>query len=251
MEPTYTVDDSGDTLLTLCDPNRPFEAVEEDDLWNNHLTQYDDVNVYKSRLLEQKREHHLREASINHPPPKNPGKEVSWRVSLKKLRSASMTFQVLAAETRKENKLFQQGYKYTIRVEGWNARALHKLILRIHGEDAGLYELQSEPKLCAQLAVIVDEYQCHNLFQLRFPVVIGRYPYNENLLFRLFSSWVFRDEGSFKESSKAIIMQTRGRMHTLGMPIPESIISKYLSHLHVTTLIVPDCQCRRQCLIAN
>ncbi|PTB39500.1 hypothetical protein M441DRAFT_460491 [Trichoderma asperellum CBS 433.97] len=238
MEPTYTVDGNGDTLLILYDPNRPFEAVDDDDLWDNHLPLYDDFNVYKSRLLDDKREHHLREASVNHPPPKNPGKEVSWRVSLRKLKSASMTFQILAAENRKEDELFEQGYKYTIRAEGWSAQALHKLILRSHGEDAGLYELQSNPKLCAQLAVVVDEYQCHNLFQLRFPVVTGRYPYNENLLFWLFSSWVFRDEANFRESSKAIIIQTRGRMHTLGMPIPESLISKYLSNLYVTKLSV-------------
>jgi hypothetical protein len=108
------------------------------------------------------------------------------------------------------------------------------LILRIHGQDISLKELQANPKLCAQLAVIVDYYQCHHLFDIRFPVVPGRFPYNENLLFSLYSSWVFRDEENFKVFSKAIITKARGRMHTLGMPIPESIIGEYLlTKLHV------------------
>jgi hypothetical protein len=235
MTATYTIDDNGDTLLILRDPNRPFEAVDQEDLWYHHLQLYDDVNNYKSHLLDNKRDYHFREQSINYPPLQNPDKEVAWRVSSEKLKSASVYFRNLAAKDWENGKMSEQVYKYTITVKGWNERALHKLMLRIHGEYACLRELQGDLRLCAQLAVLVDAYQCHILFQLRFPVVRGRYPYSENLLFSFYSSWVFRDKANFKLFSKAIIMQTRGRMHTLGMPIPESVISKYMCPPNKTT----------------
>lgn len=232
MNPTYTIVDNGDTLFILCDPDRPFEEVDHEDLWFNHLEQYDDITTDKSHLRNNVKEYRyrLQETRVNIPSParKNLGRQVSWRVSSEKLKSASVYFRDLATQDWNEGQTSEQGYKYTITVEGWSETALHKLILRIHGQEISLNELQANPKLCAQLAVIVDKYQCHDLFELSFPVVSGRYPYNENLLFSLFSSWVFRDEENFRVFSKAIIMQARGRMHTLGMPIREPIISKFL-----------------------
>lgn len=238
MEPTYTIEGNGDTLFILCDPDRPFEEVDHEDLWFNHLQQYDDITNDKSNLRNNVKDYRyrLQETRVNILPSarKNMGRQVSWRVSSEKLKSASVYFRDLAARDWNEGNMSDQGYKYTITVEGWSEGALHKLILRIHGQDAGLDELQANPKLCAQLAVIVDAYQCHDMFDLRFPVVPGRYPYNENLLFSLFSSWVFRDEENFRVFSKAIIIQARGRMHTLGMPIREPIISEFfLSKLPV------------------
>jgi hypothetical protein len=231
MEPTYTIDRNGDTLFVLCDPDRPFEEVDHDDLWFNHLQQYDDITTDKSHLRDNVKDYRyrLQESRVNILPSarKNMGRQVSWRVSSDKLKNASVYFRDLAAQDW--NKGSEQGYKYTITVEGWSEATLHKLISRIHGQDAALNELQANPKLCAQLAIIVDAYQCYDLFELSFPVVPGRYPYNENLLFSLYSSWVFRDEENFRVFSKAIIMQARGRMHTLGMPIREPIISEFLS----------------------
>ncbi|KAK1241413.1 hypothetical protein MKX08_001387 [Trichoderma sp. CBMAI-0020] len=229
MDATYTIDANGDTLFVLCDPDRPFEEVDHEDLWFNHLEQYNDITNDKSHLRDNVKDYRyrLQETRVNILPSarKNMGRQVSWRVASEKLKNASVYFRDLAAQDWNEANMSGQGYKYTITVEGWSERALHKLILGIHGQDARLDELQANPKLCAQLAVIVDAYHCHDLFELSFPVVPGRYPYNENLLFSLFSSWVFRDEENFRVFSKAIIMQARGRMHTLGMPIREPIIN--------------------------
>lgn len=235
MEPTHTIDGNGDTLFVLYNPDRPFEVVDHQDLWFNHLEQYDDITTDKSHLRNNVKDHRyrLQETIVKILPSarKNLGRQVSWRVSSEKLKSASAYFRDLAAQNWNEKTMSEQGYRYTITVEGWSEAALHKLILRIHGQNANLYELQANPKLCAQLAVIVDSYHCYDLFELSFPVVPGRYPYNENLLFSLFSSWVFRDEENFRVFSKAIIMQARGRIHTLGMPIREPIISEsFLSH---------------------
>lgn len=231
MEP-YKIDGNGDTLLILCDPDRPFEQVDHEDLWFNHLEQYNDITTDKSRLRDNVKDYRcrLQETRLNFPSTssKNTNRKVSWRVSSEKLKSASAHFRNLATQDWNEGEMPKQGYKYTITVEGWNAKALGKLLLRIHGQNASLHELQANPQLCAQLAVIVHTYQCHELFRLNFPAVPGRYPYNENLLCSLFSSWVFRDEENFRIFSKAIIRQARGRIHTLGMPIPESIISKFL-----------------------
>lgn len=235
MEPTHTIDGNGDTLFVLYDPDRPFEEVDHEDLWFNHLEQYDDITTDKSLLRSNAKDYRyrLQETRVNILPSarKNLSRQVSWRVSSEKLKSASVYFRDLAAQDWNESTISEQGYKYTITIEGWSEAALHKLILRIHSQDISLNELQVNPKLCAQLAVIVDNYQCHDLFELSFPIVSGRYPYNENLLFSLFSSWVFRDEENFRVFSKAIIMQARGRMHTLGMPIREPIISEYLSEI--------------------
>ncbi|KAL6904332.1 hypothetical protein GGI43DRAFT_432880 [Trichoderma evansii] len=223
MTTTFIIDNKGDTLLILRYPNRPFKKADQDDLWDNHLELHDDdTNIYKSHLLDKKGE--FRDTGVSYPASKNPRKDVSWRVSSQKLKNASVYFRDLAAEDWKESNISEQGYKYTITVEGWSSRVLHKLILAMHGEHFHLDGVKSEPKLGAQLAVIIDAYQCHNLVRLRFPPVPGRYPYNENLLFSFFSSWVFGDEECFEIFSKSIIIQTRGRMHTLGMPVPESII---------------------------
>lgn len=247
MEPTYTVDGNGDTLLILCDPNQPFETVDHDDLWFNHLQQYDDIVDDKSHLRDNIKDYRyrLRETRVNclPPAPKNAGKKVSWRVSSEKLKSASVYFRDLATKDWNEDNMSEQGYRYTIVVQGWNEGALNNVMLRIHDKDAILNELQSNPKLCAQLAVIVEAYQCHNLFHLSFPPVPGRYPYNENLLSSLFSSWVFRNDQNnenFKVFSKAIVMQARGRMHTLGMPIPEPIISESIFFFCKITYMCPQ-----------
>ncbi|KAL7925183.1 hypothetical protein ACQKWADRAFT_319179 [Trichoderma austrokoningii] len=229
MEPTYTVDGDGDTLLILCDPDRPFEQVDHDDLWYNHLEQYNDITNDQSRLRDNVKDYHyrLQETRHNHESSERKylGRQVSWRVSSDKLKSASAHFRDLAAQDWNEGDMSEQGYRYTITVEGWNEGALDRLLLVVHGQDACLHDLQDNLELCAQLAVIVHAYQFHSVFRVTFPAVPGRYPYNENLLFSLFSSWVFRDEDSFKVFSKAIIMQARGRIHTLGMPIPEHVIN--------------------------
>ncbi|PON22274.1 hypothetical protein TGAM01_v208757 [Trichoderma gamsii] len=249
MEPTYTIEGNGDTIFILCDPDRPFEEVDHEDLWFNHLQQYDDITTDKSHLRDNVKDYRyrLQETRVNILPSarKNMGRQVSWRVSSEKLKNASVYFRDLATQDWNEGS--EQGYKYTITVEGWNEAALHKLILRIHGQDAALNELQVNPKLCAQLAVIVDAYQCYDLFELSFPAVPGRYPYNENLLFSLFSSWVFRDEENFRVFSKAIITQARGRMHTLGMPIREPIIICMLE----LTRVLDAIEKRRQFYIAE
>lgn len=242
MDEARKIDSKGDTLLILRDPNRPFKEVDRDDLWDNHLQMYDDFNIHKSYLLDNKKEYDSQDARVGHPSPKNTDKDVRWQVSSKRLKSASAYFRNLPAEDWNEGKMSEKNYKHTITVQGWSTRALHQLLLRIHGNNEGLCELQADPELCGQLAVIVDAYQCHNLFQLRFPVLLGRFPYNENLLYSFFSSWVFGDENNFKEFSLAIILQVRGRMHTLDMPIPESIIGKYPPNENTCT----DCHCRRQ-----
>lgn len=60
MEPTYTIEVNGDTLFILCDPDRPFEEVDHEDLWFNHLQQYDDITNDKSNLRNNVKDYRYR-----------------------------------------------------------------------------------------------------------------------------------------------------------------------------------------------
>jgi hypothetical protein len=128
MEPNYTIDGNGDTLLILSDPDRPFEEVNHEDLWFNHLQQYDDITDDKSHLRDNVKDYRYRlgETRVNISPPtsKSTNKQVSWKVSSDKLMSASVYFRDLTTQDWNEGKMSEQGYRYTVTVQGWSEAAL-------------------------------------------------------------------------------------------------------------------------------
>ncbi|KAK5997829.1 hypothetical protein PT974_00192 [Cladobotryum mycophilum] len=213
----YAFDPNGDTLLTLRNSDKAFAVESPLKRWPKALPKYwtKDIEENEGQLGESPKTTHY------HCP------ETQLRLSSKHLSLASSYFHKLTTNDWRETKA-ENGYSFTVSAEGWDNEALRIVMCIIHGQTTELPRVVSLEKL-AKIAVIVDYYKCHgavdffaktwicNLYD--FPTSYGR-----NLLLRLLISWVFSEADTFQRLTEIIIRESRGPIHSLGLPIPEDVI---------------------------
>ncbi|KAK1249243.1 hypothetical protein MKX07_002759 [Trichoderma sp. CBMAI-0711] len=196
----YKIDEDGDTVLILQKANQPIEPRETDYPWDDALPQY---------LTEEARRN---EAELS-----------SSKLALASPKCRQMTPSNLP-ETRSN-----VAYKYILLAESWDEKALELVMSIIHGHTADIPERISLDTL-AKVAVVVAHYECSEVLKPYADKWIAKldepFPtsYGRNLVLRLFVSWVFADEFDFKELTRVVVRESRGPMHSLGLPLPERII---------------------------
>ncbi|KAL6873035.1 hypothetical protein J3F83DRAFT_760072 [Trichoderma novae-zelandiae] len=201
MEPfKYKIDQDGDTILILRKPNQPIAARDHDAPWDDALPQY---------LTEDAR--------------RNESELSSSRLALASPKCRQMTPSNLP-ETRSSI-----AYKYILLAQSWDEKALGLVMNIIHGRTADVADKISLDML-AKVAVVVAHYECSEALKPYANRWISKlsepFPtsYSRNLVLRLFISWVFADEFDFKELTRVVVRESRGPMHSLGLPLPERII---------------------------
>lgn len=222
----YTIAEDGDTILVVENVNRAIGAQRDDPVWENALP---DVLVDEPQLDEFKVRGHASEDA-------NGQREIWMLLSSKKLAPVSPICRQMEPNNQPEIRPFKFTYKYLFVARHWDEKALEMVMNVIHGKTTNIPEKISLEKL-ANISVIVDHFQCHQTVKpfadkwiagLKEP-----YPtcYGGNLVLRLYISWVFLDSFDFAAFTKIVIRESRGPMHTLGLPIPKSVISKFPDYM--------------------
>jgi hypothetical protein len=219
----YKIDEDGDTVLILQKANQPIAARETDHPWDDALPQYltEEARRNEAEVTARAARHHAN----NH-------REVWMQLSSSKLALASPKCRQMTPSNLPETRS-NVAYKYILLAESWDEKALELVMSIIHGHTADVPERISLDTL-AKVAVVVAHYQCSELLKPYADKWIAKldepFPtsYGRNLVLRLFVSWVFADEFDFKELTRVVVRESRGPMHSLGLPLPERIISKSL-----------------------
>ncbi|UKZ81841.1 hypothetical protein TrVFT333_009617 [Trichoderma virens FT-333] len=139
-------------------------------------------------------------------------------------------------------------YSYVVTAEEWDQKALLILMNIIHGQTTKVPRTISLEML-TKMSVLVDYYKCHEAVEFFAKTWISNLAepvpssYGRNLLLRLCVSWVFSEADTFRSLTKTVIYQSRGHIHSLGLPIPgdvidalemrrQNLVSEVISGLH-------------------
>ncbi|UKZ85115.1 uncharacterized protein TrAFT101_000989 [Trichoderma asperellum] len=222
MQPTILeVDPEGDTLFILRNPDAPFAVESSFTLWPRALPQY-----WMPHMKEN--ETSLWLSAIAATPATNNTPEIHMRLSSKHLTLASVYFQKLASSGWIETKV-ASGYSYTVTAKDWDADSLIILMNIIHGQTQKVPN-KIDLEMLAKIAVLVDYYKCHKAVRFFADAWISRLrqplpsSYSRDLLLRLLVSYIFSEHRVFTALTKTIIYESRGPIHTLGLPIPEDMV---------------------------
>ncbi|KAL7921916.1 hypothetical protein ACQKWADRAFT_293877 [Trichoderma austrokoningii] len=224
MESTiHKVDPNGDTLLILKNPNAPFAAGDET-VWPNVLPKY---RTEKMRRNERE----LIDLAQVEQPEGDGSREVYFQLSSKHLAFVSEYFRGLMANNWKEANS-SRDFAYSVTAEDWDEAALLMVMNIIHSRPEEIPQ-KIGPEMVAKVAVIVDYYQCSSAFGFyaktwmkNFDKDTSSDTYGRALLLKLFISCVFSNEIDFWKSTRIIIQESRGPIHTLGLPFPQDIVGE-------------------------
>lgn len=123
--------------------------------------------------------------------------------------------------------------------EDWDEAALLMVMNIIHCQTAEIpYQVGSE--MVAKVALIVDYYQCRKAVSFYIPIwiknsndnIVSVLTYGRSLLLRFFITYVFSNAGEFETLTEIIIRESRGPIHSLGLPFPQDLIGK-LQYLYL------------------
>ncbi len=189
---------SGDTILTLENPNSPFAPWEGD----------------------------------NRPLTSTPPSPVTFRLSSHHLTQASPVFKAALTGAWKEGSTAAGGC-YEINVEDWDAEAMRVVLSLIHCRTKGIPRIVTLEML-TKVAVLVDYYQLHEAVHFYASLWIDTLrhslptAYGRDLILWICVSWVFKDASIFKAVTKLAVEQSPGKVATLQLPIPERVISRFV-----------------------
>ncbi|KAL7783679.1 hypothetical protein V8C43DRAFT_318283 [Trichoderma afarasin] len=179
------VDPDGDTLLILRSPDAPF-------------------------AIQQNKE------------------ELRLRLSSTHLTFASAYFKAMMSNDWRET-ISEEGYSFVVTAEEWDKKALLILMNIIHDQTTKIPRIMGIEML-AKMAVLVDYYKCHEAVEFYAKTWINNLIeplptcYGRTFLLRLCISWVFSESEVFRELTRAALYQSRGPIHSLGLPIPGDVI---------------------------
>lgn len=224
---THKVDPNGDTLLTLRNPNAPFGGDAA--VWDNALTEH------RPDKLKRNERELQRLAQAKQATPDGP-QEVQFQLSSEHLRRTSGYFQRLMANNWKEASS-SRGFAYSVTAEDWDEAALLMVMKIIHGQTSEVSQV-TDTEMVAKIAVIVDYYQCRKVvdtyaktwMQNLNAKELTSCGYGRKLLLRLFVSHYFSNDNDYNRCTQIIIRESRGPIHSLGLPFPQNIVGElYLS----------------------
>lgn len=220
---THKVDPNGDTLLTLRNPNAPFGGDAA--VWANALTEH-----RPEKLRRNERELKLL-AQAKQSTPNSP-QEIQFQLSSKHLTRESGYFQGLMANNWKEASA-SRDFVYSVTAEDWGEAALLMVMKIIHSQTSEIPQV-IDSEMVAKIAVIVDYYQCRKVVdsyaktwvQNMNSKELNSCGYGRKLLLRLFVSHYFSSDVDFNRCTQIVIRESRGPIHSLGLPFPQNIIGE-------------------------
>lgn len=234
------VDPDGDTLLILHNPDAPFAVIDSAAFWHLLPTRIPPTKMAELQLRSSER-------SLREPQIQQNKEELRLRLSSTHLTFASAYFKAMMTNDWKETRP-EDGYSFVVTTEEWDQEALLILMNIIHGQTTKIPRIISIEML-AKMAVLVDYYKCHEAVEFYAKTWINNLIeplptfYGRNFLLRLCISWVFSESEVFRELTRAALYQSRGPIHSLGLPIPgdvidaletkrQNFVSEVISELH-------------------
>ncbi|KAI3319831.1 hypothetical protein HD806DRAFT_508074 [Xylariaceae sp. AK1471] len=161
--------------------------------------------------------------------------EIQLQVSSAHLKLASRHFQKVFDSKFKKSQRDSDGLLH-VDASGWDTEALLIVLRVIHGQHRKLPKTM-DLELLAKIAVIVDSYDCHEIFDAFAELWLQRlksrfillHKLDRELLLLLFVSWVFGWTNEFKLATRIVLHQSKGPLRTLDLPIPEKITNALAS----------------------
>ncbi|KAI0904608.1 hypothetical protein F4823DRAFT_614482 [Ustulina deusta] len=179
----------------------------------------------------------------------SPIPSVRLQVSSAHLRLVSSYFKKALDGPFKESHSTTDGLRH-IDADDWDTEAFLIVMRIIHGQNR-LVSRSLDLEMLAKVAAIVDYYQCHEMLepfaeiwhlQRKEALIPGTV--SRDLILLLFVSWVLRWSEEFKAVTRIAQTQSKGPLSTMGLPIPERIISvidqQRQETLHNISLVLDD-----------
>ncbi|ORY59945.1 uncharacterized protein BCR38DRAFT_328295, partial [Pseudomassariella vexata] len=154
--------------------------------------------------------------------------ETRMRLSSRHLMLASPYFDSMLKGPWQEGTK-EPGSDYSVYAEDWDSDALLILMYILHGRNRNVPR-SVRLEMLAKFAVLVDYYKCHEAVELVAEMWISRLEhdlpkeYCRELVLWLFVSWVFSRADLFKVITGTILMESKGALQTLRLPIPEKLV---------------------------
>ena len=145
---------------------------------------------------------------------------------------ASDYFATMFTSHWKETTALGSGKPCILTVREWDLDAFVILMNIIHGHNDEVPRC-IKLEMLAKIAVLVDYYKCLPTVKPFWLTWAPKLPipacYSRDLILWLWASWAFCEEDKFRTVSTIVVETSRGPIRTLGLPIPESVISKCAS----------------------
>ncbi|KAI0098781.1 hypothetical protein GGR51DRAFT_423278 [Nemania sp. FL0031] len=230
----HILDPNGDVIIHLRNSNAPFAVLRKDE------------ELYvPTKLNESSKRKRVKYESVTVAPPGHGGNtvvskarevpsiaspQIDFRVSSAHLILASPYFQKALDGPFKESQPGIDDLRH-VDASDWDAEALLTVLQIIHGRNLQVTRYL-DLEMLAKIAVIVDYYECYEtvyafaeLWYQQIKKKLSRSRLDRDLILILHVSRVFRWASEFKAATHIALLHSKGPLHTLGLPIPESITS--------------------------
>jgi hypothetical protein len=226
----------GDTILSLLNPGNPFAIPSNENERPNALPQFqsseskyqESTIVLREGVTADSVDGLTAISTLERGEPEK--KRIHLTLSSQCLRAASKYFEKLMSGDWREAQPGSSS-KWTVEAVGWDHEALSMLMKIIH------HQTRSVPRtlpleMLAKIAVLVDYYDCHvgiePWAEIWIPNLGTELPtyYCRDILLRLLVAWTFSEHAVFRSLTQVIILRSRGPIHTLGLPIRQTIIGQ-------------------------
>lgn len=231
----------GDTLFILRHSGAAFATGGFEDEWSNSLPEYqtEESKCYESSMRLEIPQSHEYETICNHssyaqakPEPLH----LRFKLSSTVLIDTSSYFKKSLSNDWNTIEP-EPGYKWTLVANDWDGEAFFLLMSILHNKPQYVPR-KIELEMLAKVAVLVDYYGCHEVVQpwverwlLNSYIAMVEPYYSRELLLKMMISWVFSDRNLFRHVTEIAIRTSRGPIHTLGLPIPKTVVGK-LDNIH-------------------
>ncbi|EQB48386.1 hypothetical protein CGLO_12408 [Colletotrichum gloeosporioides Cg-14] len=251
-EEVHQLDPDGDVELILRNPNAPFAVWDEsEDAVVQHLSACDQRLSIKARYasyfldwfgnMKHVSTFPLELLNIDNPFDVDGfGEPVLCRflLSSRHLMLASSIFNKQLSGPWKESHKDPVERMRRINTTEWHLDALLILFQIIHGKNSHVPRFV-DLEMLSKIATLVDYYDCHEAVQLYGDIWIDGIKdnipnqCNRELVLWMLVSWVFSKEKIFNQVTRTAILDSKGPVPTLGLPIPQFIIgeSRYVRSL--------------------
>ncbi|KAH8742305.1 hypothetical protein F5883DRAFT_671819, partial [Diaporthe sp. PMI_573] len=215
MAEIVELDPQGDTILILHNANAPFAVWDKYAEWESPLGEYSPTASSPTWRSLTPIKHHQGQ------------RQLQMRLSSSHLRLASNYFKRMWNGPWKENSTGPD--HCSVEAEDWDPAALLIVMNIIHGHNRSVPRTVSLEML-AKVAMLVDYYECHERVELFSAIWIENLrhqlpkTYDRDLVLWLLVSWVFSQANIFKLISKIALMECRGPLQTLNLPIPATVV---------------------------
>lgn len=228
------VDPSADTIIILKHQATDFAVWDEAAEFPRPPLVLPDTHQDTGTTVDtdMKEQDPLDELFEEDPPPNPPEeRETRFHVSSRHLSLASSYFHRTLSDKWDHHERDANGRAIIYEV-GWSHPAFARLMYIIHGKARAVSRMLSLEDL-AETAHMVDYYDCAEAVEAYsvawLSYVRSRYKmprsYGKDLVLWLWISWIFCEPDIFKRITLIAMSECRSEIQTMGLPIPEILIS--------------------------